>query len=148
MKPINRRSVIEHALEVAELVNEYVYTSAIQKDDDLGAGLMASMADVLEEVKGAMASPDNASQESLRRLAVKASSLLEEYRRRMPGQGAKKDAGEIPPAEGDDQEQAEDEPQDSVEMRKDVEQFLDDLVRKRGKGKISEREFWLRLGYR
>jgi hypothetical protein len=51
---MNRRETIEKALRVAELVDAYT-PKAFEKDDDLGLGLMAEMADVLEEVRGAMA---------------------------------------------------------------------------------------------
>jgi hypothetical protein len=149
MKPINRRQVIEHALEVAELVNKYIPTS-IEKDDDSGEGLLVEMASVLEEVKGAMAAPDNTTQESLRRIAAKASGLLEEYtRRRGSWKPSKKDSANIPPeevGEADDQEESDEEASEDDESP--VEADLKKSVRRRLQGRLNERAWWQSLGYK
>jgi hypothetical protein len=144
---LNRRETIKKALRVAELIDRYIPT-AFEKDEDLGEGLLAEMADVLEEVRGAMAAPDNTTQESLRRLAAKASGLLEEYtRRRRNWKPSKKDqmpAEEI--GEGDDQEEVDEESSEDDESP--VEADLKKSVKRRLQGRLNERDWWSRLGYR
>jgi hypothetical protein len=139
---LNRRATIVRALEVAELVDRYI-PRAIQKDDDFGSGLMSGMASVLEDVRGAMAAPDNTTQESLRRLAARSSLLLEEYQRRMLGRPSKKN--DMPNAEigeGDEQEESDDEDDSPATMS------LKKAIRRRLRGTDSARAFWQSLGYK
>jgi hypothetical protein len=139
---LNHRATIEHALQVAELVDRYI-PRAIQKDDDAGLTLMASMVDVLENVRGYLAAPDSMSQEEMRKIAASAHLLLQEYERRT-GRRTRKTAVDIPAeeiGEGDDQEESDDEDAPAVES-------LSKFVRGRLQGKLSERAWWQSLGYK
>jgi hypothetical protein len=149
MKPINRRQVIEHALQIAELVNRYI-PRAIEKGDVGAEGLIASMADVLDQIRSYLASPDSMSQEQMRRIAASADSLFQEYtRRRRSWQPSKKDADQMPPeeiGEGDDQEGSDDEAAEEDESPATM--SLKKAIRRRLRGTDSARAFWDALGYR
>jgi hypothetical protein len=142
---LNRRETIEKALRIAELVDRYI-PSALEKDDDLGAGLIAGMAEVLEGVRGAMANPDNTTQEELRRLAAKASLLLDEYgRRKMP---ATKNAPDAPVEATDEADDEEGEGESSADDESLVEADLKKSVKRRLEGRMSARAWWNELGYK